>query len=340
MEVGVLGASGYAGSELVRLLLDHPAVTAVRCFSSSHAGEPVGRSLPGLAGFDGRFEPWQEAALEGLDVVFTSLPAGEAVPILSAARAAGVAAVDVGSDLRLAAVDYPTWYGYDHPEPTLLQDAVYGLPELWEEAVRRARLVANPGCYPTAVLLALAPLAREGLLPASVQVSATSGHSGAGRTPRAASHLPAAVENVQPYAFPGHRHVPEMERYLARLAGRPVQVSFLPQLVPASRGILAAAFIPAPPGWTQAGVTDAYRSFYQARPFVRVLDDELPQTAWVRGSNRCDVAARLDPRTGTIACLAALDNLVKGAAGQAIQNMNLMVGLEEAAGLPRFAPAA
>lgn len=340
MQVGVLGASGYAGSELVRLLLQHPAVTGVRCFSRASAGLPVAASLPGLAGYPGAFEAWEDGLLEELDVLFTALPAGEALPILKAAHAAGVRAIDVGSDLRLAAAEYPRWYGYDHPEPALLDEAVYGLPELWPEAVRAARLVANPGCYPTAVLLALAPLAREGLLPAQIQVTATSGHSGAGRTPRPASHLPAALENVQPYGFPGHRHVPEMERYLGRLAGRPVQVAFLPQLVPASRGILATIWVPAPAGWTQAQLTELYRAFYQGAPFIRVLEEGLPQTAWVRGTNRADLAAVLDPPTGQIVCTAAIDNLVKGAAGQAVQNMNLMLGLEEDLGLPRYAPAA
>lgn len=340
MEIGVLGASGYAGSELVRLLLDHPAVVRVRCFSHTVAGRPVSESLPGLAGFPGVFEPWHESLLSELDFLFTALPSGEAIPALQAAYDAGVPAVDVGSDLRLEASDYPRWYGYEHPAPRLLDAAAYGLPELWGEAVRAARLVANPGCYPTAVLLALAPLARAGVLPRAIQVAATSGHSGAGRTPRPASHLPGAVENVQPYGFPGHRHVPEMERYLGRLVGEPVRVAFLPQLVPASRGILAVVWIPAPPGWTPSDVTDAYRSFYDGAAFVRVVDEGLPQTAWVRGTNRCDVTARLDPRTGMVACMAALDNLVKGAAGQAIQNMNLMLGLEEGAGLPRFAPAA
>lgn len=340
MQIGVLGASGYAGSELVRLLLDHPAVTKVRCFSRSAAGQPVSASLPGLAGFPGRFEAWDDGLLDDLDGLFTALPAGEALPVLKAAHLAGVPAVDVGSDLRLAPAGYPRWYGYDHPEPALLEAAVYGLPELWAASVREARLVANPGCYPTAVLLALAPLARAGCLPSAIQVAATSGHSGAGKKPRPASHLPGAVENVQPYGFPGHRHVPEMERYLAQLVGAPVRIAFLPQLVPASRGILAITWVPAPEGWTQETVTDAYRAFYQGATFVRVLDEGLPQTAWVRGTNRCDLAARLDPHTGMIACVAAIDNLVKGAAGQAIQNMNLMLGLEEGVGLPRFAPAA
>lgn len=340
MEIGIVGASGYAGSELVRLLLDHPLKPSLRCFSSSQVGEPVERSLMGLAGFEGRFEAWRPELLEGMDFLFTSLPGGESIAMLEAAHEAGVPALDVGSDLRLPAEEYPLWYGYEHPAPELLDEAVYGLSDVWDEQIRKARLVANPGCYPTAILLALAPLAHEGLLAGPIHVVGTSGHSGAGRTPRPASHLPGALESFQPYGFPSHRHVPEVERYLGVLGSASVRVSFFPQRAPASRGILAVAFVPAPEGWTQETLTEAYQAFYQGRPFIRVLDGLMPQTAWVRGTNRCDVAARLDPRTGSIACMAAIDNLMKGAAGQAIQNMNLMLGLEETAGLPRFAPAA
>ncbi|MEW6045399.1 MAG: N-acetyl-gamma-glutamyl-phosphate reductase [Bacillota bacterium] len=349
-----MGGSGYAGLELLRLIVRHPGLKLAWILSRSHAGQPVGSVYPSLLGIvDRRFsaaeDPWELAG--EARVIFLATPSGTAAELAPALLQTGAAVVDISADFRLPdAALYEKVYGRPHPHPELLPLAAYGLPELFRESIARSRLVANPGCYPTAALLALAPLAAAGLLDVDrpVVVSATSGISGAGSQPGPMYHFPAATENVRPYNVPGHRHTPEIADYLARLLpsegrtpqgarvpeGARVRVVFVPHLVPASRGILATCVATVRREIATEELTARYRAFYEGAPFVRVLEPPLlPETKRVLGSNFCDVAVRWDPSAGAVVAMAAIDNLVKGASGQALQNVNLIMGWDEAEGL-------
>lgn len=342
IRVGVVGGSGYAGGELLRIFYQHPHVTVVYVASRSQAGTAVSESHPGLAGcFDLTYEPVDvEAMARRCDVAFLAVPHGASMELAAELLARGVRVVDLGADFRLAdAAAYRTWYKTEHTQPALLSEAVYGLPELNRERIAAARLVANPGCFPTAVLLGVLPLVDAGCVDTSaVFVSAVTGVSGAGATPAPPYHFPERTENVQAYGVPGHRHTAEMEQgiaaVLARRGGGSVSVSFVPHLAPMSRGILATVNMALTERLGTDDVLALMRDFYRGEPFVRVLGaDRMPQTKAVAGSNFCDVTARVDPRTGRVLVFSAIDNLVKGAAGQAVQNMNLMFGLDETAGL-------
>jgi N-acetyl-gamma-glutamyl-phosphate reductase len=268
------------------------------------------------------------------DVVFLALPHGaasEAAPLL---LEKGARVIDLGADFRLKdPAAYVRWYGAEHGAAELLELAVYGLPEQNRECVRSARFVANPGCYPTAAALALLPLLKEGLASGPVIVDAKSGVSGAGRNPSAATHFSEVNENVRPYKLGEHRHGPEMEQTFA-LAGAPVPVYFAPHLTPMTRGILATCYVPIGAELSEDDAFALYRDAYREEPFVRVLENgELPQTKATLGSNFCDVAVRVDRQRRLAVAVSAIDNLGKGAAGQAIQNMNLMFGFPETEGL-------
>ncbi len=340
IRVWIAGATGYAGAELVRLLLGHPQVTVVGLASERHGGLPVAAALPGLAGVaddlvlhEGVLPP---AGLRA-DAALLALPPGPAMTAVPGLLEAGVRVVDLGPDFRLGDPEtYFAWYGRQHQAPALLGRAVYGLPEWFGDALPGARLVANPGCYPTAAVLAAGPLVRAGLAaPDGIIVDAKSGLSGAGRSPAAELHFAEANENVRAYQVGGtHRHTPEIEQALEHLAGRRVRVTFTPHLVPMTRGILATLYASLNRPIDVAGLVEIYRAAYAGAPFVRVLDPgRLPATKAVLGSNFCDLGLAVDGRTGRAVVLAALDNLGKGAAGQAIQNLNLMFGLAETAGL-------
>jgi N-acetyl-gamma-glutamyl-phosphate reductase len=335
IRASVAGASGYAGGELVRWLAHHPRVEVVHLTAFREQGRPLGDVFPNLRGFADHMlngTGWRQMG-EDSDVVFLALPHGaaiEAVPTLleSAARV-----IDLGADFRLKdAATYARWYGSDHGAPGLLPEAVYGLPEANREKVRSARLVANPGCYPTAAALALLPLLASGHVRGPVIVDAKSGVSGAGRNPSAATHFSEVNENVKPYQLGEHRHGPEMEQTFAE-AGSPVSVYFAPHLAPMTRGILATCYAPLAETLDASDLLALYQAAYAREPFVRVLEHDLPQTKATLGSNFCDVAVRVDGQRGLAVVVSAIDNLVKGAAGQAIQNMNLMFGLPETEGL-------
>lgn len=345
--VAVLGASGYAGQELVGLLAGHPRARIVRLAARQHAGSRLHDlypGLPSLPGHDGRLEPLEPLpALDGVDCVFCALPHGASVPVVRAALAAGCRVVDLGADFRLQdPAAYPEWYGFSHPAPELLAEAVYGLPE-WLDLQGRggvlaaARLVAVPGCYPTAALLGLLPPLRAGLVePHGIVVDAKSGVSGAGRSPGDAYAFSELAENLRPYALGRHRHVPEMEQELTRAAGCSVRVAFTPHLVPMVRGILATVYAPLAPGTADADLERVYREAYAAAPFVRLLPSgRQPEPKWARGSNLAFIQWAADRRAGRLVVTVALDNLGKGAAGQAVQCFNRMFGLPEEAGLQR-----
>jgi N-acetyl-gamma-glutamyl-phosphate reductase len=334
---GIVGGSGYTGAELLRLLAAHPEIEVVHVTADSNAGAPVAALYPGLVSSysDLTFAPYQATDLDGLDVVFLALPHGHSQ--LHAPELAGRVAhlVDIGADFRLPARDYEQWYGEVHQAPDLLPAFAYGLPELFRDQVTTHPHVANPGCYPTAAILALAPLVAEGLVgPTGIIVDAASGVSGRGRGLSAASLYSEANENVAAYGLLTHRHTAEMELGLSVISpSGPVQVLFTPHLVPMTRGILATCYArPASSGLTTTALLDHYRDFYAGEPFVAVID-EPPSTKATLAGNAVHLTVRADPRTGTVLAIAAEDNLVKGAAGQAVQNANLLLGLDEASGL-------
>lgn len=343
IKVGIVGASGYTGNELLRLLGEHPDVQLEYLASRTLAGRSVATEQVAMAGWaDWYYEELDPVAMaERCDVVFTAVPHGAAMQLAPPIIGAGKSLIDLGTDFRFRNVRvYEEWYGLNHTQPELSRTAAYGLPELFRDSIKGAQVVGNPGCYPTSTLLALAPLAQEGAIHMTdIIVNSMSGVSGAGATPKAMYHFPDCTENVQAYGTAGHRHTPEIEEGLGVLAKSDhVRVSFTPHLVPMSRGIFTTVVCrPVDANWTSASLTEMYKAFYQGEPFVIVLgEDRLPQTKAVWGSNFCHLAVRFDGRMGRIVIQSVIDNLVKGAAGQAVQNMNLLFGLPEATGL--FAP--
>lgn len=324
LRAAILGASGYVGAELLRLLAGHPHLRAARLFGGSRAGEPVVAAHPQLAADypDASFESF-DGDLEGADIVLAALPHGESQKVAPAILAAGIPFVDLGADFRLGdAATFARWYGEAHQAPELLGSFVYGLPELHRDAIRRAKAVAAPGCYPTAAILALRPLL-DFIEPGSIIVDAASGVTGAGRAPKEATHFSTVSESFAAYGLLTHRHTAEMEMELGE------GVLFTPHLAPMNRGILATCYArPTEPCDPLAILRQAYAE----EPFVTV-HDEPPATKWVLGTNGARLTARYDDRTGRVLAIAAIDNLGKGAAGQMIQCANLMLGLDEAAGL-------
>ena len=330
--VSVVGVSGYTGGELARLLSAHPDVDVVGLGGRESVGKTLVEVHPGLRGSTlGDRRIVEPEALPGADVVLLALPHEESASTAPASLERGSRVVDLSGAFRLAADAYPTWYGFEHPAPAWLDKAVYGLPERWRTSIADASLVANPGCFPTAAVLALAPLVDAGLIAGTVAIDGKTGVSGAGRASADVLSIAHVAESIRPYRFPRHQHTPEIERAL----GDGIAVSFVPHLVPAVRGVVVTCFARATEGTTDANVRDALSTAYAIEPFVRTLGDgEMPDTRRVRGTNLVEVVATLDVRTSTVVALAALDNLVKGAAGQAIQNLNLLLGIDETTNLP------
>ena len=333
MKAGIAGASGYAGAELLRLLAAHPVFEVALATAHSHAGEPVAAHTPSLAAAYPRlvYDENDPGRFDGLDLVFCALPHGESQQMVPELVGRVGAVVDLSADFRLKDPSlYPHWYGGEHGAPELLAEAVYGLPELFRDGLAGATLVAAAGCYPTAAGLALAPLVRRGLVePTGIIVDAASGVSGAGRGLKDSLHFAAVDEDFTAYGLLTHRHTPEMEQVLGS------EVLFTPHLAPMVRGILATCYARPAAGrvLSSTSVMDALHEAYDGEPFVVVTDDP-PSTKSTAGSNAADVTARVDTRTGWVVTLCALDNLVKGASGQAIQCANAAVGLSETSGLP------
>lgn len=327
---GILGATGYAGAELARLLYRHPQVRLTSVASAEGVGQRLGDFYPHLYPFDLTIKD----ELDEVDIVLAALPHAVAAKLLLPHIDRGVPVIDLSADFRLKdAAEYERWYQTAHPRPQLLQEAVYGLPELHRKEIANSRLVANPGCYPTGAILALAPAVKAGLIENNVVVDSKSGTSGAGRSLMLTTMLSEAGEGISAYALAGHRHLPEIVQELSLVAGAPCRVTFVPHLLPMVRGILTTAYASlSRESTTEKDVREAYREFYKDEPFVRVVDSP-PQTKHTRGSNFCAIHPAVDARTGRLIVVSCLDNLVKGAAGQAIQNMNLMLGLPERAGL-------
>lgn len=342
VRVAVVGATGYTGAELLRLLLLHPNVEVTRVVGGTKAGQPIEQVLPSFAGvLRGDVEAFDaERVAASADVAFCALPHGASAGIVEALRDRGVRVFDLSADFRLKdRAVYETWYGA-HEAPRLFGSAAYGLVELNREALRTADLVAVPGCYPTASSLALAPLLHAGLVSAQgLVVDAKSGVSGAGRTPTASSHLPETAEGFRAYKIASHRHTPEIEQVLSDVAGAPIRLLFTPHLLPMSRGILATCYAELLDANTDAArCSDAARALFDGSPFVHVLaPGKSPDTLWVRASNRVHLSYTVDARTRRVIAIAAIDNLVKGAAGQAVQAFNVRHGFLETSGLATVA---
>jgi N-acetyl-gamma-glutamyl-phosphate reductase len=332
----VVGASGYSGAELLRLLAAHPEIEVVHVTAEANAGARVDRLYPSLGSAYGGLEyaPYASADVAGLDVVFLGLPHGESQRLVPELVDQVGHIIDLGADFRLSAPAYERWYHEAHTAPGLIDRFTFGLPELFRDDIAHLAHVAVPGCYPTAVVLALAPLLAGGLVERNgLIVDALSGVSGRGRGLSAPSLYSEANENASPYGLLTHRHTGEMEEALGRVAGAPVTVSFTPHLVPMTRGLLATCHArPATNGLTTAGLLERYHEYYADAAFVSVLDDP-PTTKATLGTNAAHVTVRFDDRTRSALALCALDNLGKGAAGQAVQCANLVLELPEATGL-------
>jgi N-acetyl-gamma-glutamyl-phosphate reductase len=338
LKVAIVGASGYTGVELLRILHCHPEA-AVTCVTSERsAGKRISDIYPGLRGrCDLLLENLEPVRVAGkADFIFTALPHKAAMEVVPTFLEMGKQVVDLSADYRLKdAKEYGKWYE-PHLNPALLKKAVYGLPELKRARVAEAELVANPGCYPTSVILGVAPLLKKKLIdPASIIADSKSGVTGAGRSAKVDTLYCEVNEGFKAYGVGGvHRHIPEIEQELSHLAGGKLTITFTPHLVPMDRGILSTVYaVPVQPV-TTAELLRLYNDFYKGEPFVRVLPEgSFPSTAFVRGSNFCDIGLIVDSRSGRIIVVSAIDNLVKGASGQAVQNMNIMCGFPETMGL-------
>jgi N-acetyl-gamma-glutamyl-phosphate reductase len=337
--VGIVGASGYTGAELLRLLVNHPAFDLVVATGDSQAGRPIADLYPSLALAYGErtFDAYDADNLDGLDVVFCGLPHGVSMSVVPEFKGRVGHVVDMGSDFRLHdAALYPQWYGAEHTCPELLDEAVYGLPELFRDKIAGAELIAATGCNAATAVLALAPLLAAGLVePQGLVADIITGVSGAGRPPKENTTFCTVDEDAVAYGLLTHRHTPEIEQALADRTGADPSVLFTPHLVPMSRGILATCYgrpTAAASGISSADAQATMREFYQDEPFL-VISDRSPSTKATLGSNAVHLTARVDPRTGLVVGLAALDNLMKGASGMAVQCANLAVGLPETSGL-------
>lgn len=333
MKVGIINVTGYTGVELARLLYQHPEVELASVTGRSAAGQKLGEVFPHLADIDLTIE----AELGKVELVFSAMPhkesAKEVIPLLSR----GIKVVDISADFRLKdASEYKRWYGFSHPSPQLLKEAVYGLPELHRAKLASAKLVANPGCYPTGAILGLAPALKAKLIEPNIIIDSKSGVSGAGRSLNTTSHFAEANEDTTAYALEGHRHLPEITQELKSLSPQPPSITFVPHLVPMTRGILTTCYAPLVNKMAEKELKKLYTDFYKDEPFVRVTSSP-PHTKHTWGSNLCLVYPAIDPRAGRLIVISCIDNLVKGAAGQAIQNMNIMLGLPEATGLEALA---
>ena len=341
LRIAIVGSSGYTGGELYRILLHHPSAQVTAVTSERSAGKPITDIFPHLTGLTDllceSLDP--EAIAKKADLAFLALPHVTAQDAAHRLHGLGVKVVDLSADYRLKdPALYETWYEHSHQYPDLLKTAVYGLPELHREKVRTASLIANPGCYPTSAILGLAPAVRDALVDlGTIVIDSKSGVSGAGRSPGLPYHFPEANEAFMAYKVGTHRHTPEIEQELSGIAGTPVTVSFTPHLVPMNRGILTTIYGKLAMQMDTKALHERYQAFYRTEPFVRVLPPgQFPNVRNVRGSNFCDIGVHADVRTGRAVIVTALDNLVKGASGQAVQNMNILMGYEETAGL-RFA---
>ena len=342
VKTGVIGATGYAGLELVRLLLGHPNAEVAAVSSISFEGQAISAVYPQLTGLFAQKLTDEQDVIAQSDVVFGSLPHGLSEGIARRCYDAGKLFIDLGADFRLKKEsDYEIWYGGKYADPELHRQAVYCIPELHRGLVKGAKLIANPGCYVTGICLGLAPVMKAGAAdPDTLVVECKSGATGAGRGLARNTHFAECNESFSPYKIASHRHTPEIEQVLGELSGRPVKVTFVPHLLPLNRGIVSMMYLKLNPGFSEESIRELYETFYSGEPFIRILPkDAAADLKYVTYSNLCHISLHMDVRTGRLIVVSAIDNMVKGAAGQAIQNMNLALGLRESAGLELVPPA-
>ena len=338
IKAGIIGATGYAGAEIVRLLMGHPEVEIKWLGSRSYIDQryaDIYRNMFQIVEDICKDDNLDKLA-EEVDVIFTATPQGFCASVINEEILSKVKVIDLSADFRIKDVaTYEKWYGIEHKSPEYIEEAVYGLCEINREDIKKARLVANPGCYTTCSILSLYPLVKEGLIdPSTIIIDAKSGTSGAGRGAKVDNLFCEVNENMKAYGVATHRHTPEIEEQLGYAAGQEIVLNFTPHLIPMNRGILVTAYASLKEKVSYETVKAAYDKYYEKEKFVRVLEkDVCPQTKWVEGSNYVDVNFKIDERTGRVIVMGALDNLVKGAAGQAVQNMNLVFGLDESTGL-------
>lgn len=343
ISVGIVGTTGYAGEQLLWILHNHPDVKIQFISSHNYADMSISEIYGNYSGFiDCKCVDMNRAMdnLNKVDVVFVALPHGKAFELCKKALSLGVKIIDLGADFRFDSAEvYEAWYGVKHESPELLSNSVYGIPELNRRKIKKCSLLANPGCYPTSSILGLAPLLSNKLIDVnSIIIDSKSGVSGAGRNANITSLFCECNESIKAYGAPGHRHIPEIEQELSKLAGESITVSFTPHLVPMNRGILSTCYSTLNKALTTEELTSVYQDYYKDEYFIKIVDN-LPETRWVKGSNLCHIGVRADKRTNRVIVLSAIDNLIKGAAGQAVQNMNTMFGLEETTGLTFLAMA-
>lgn len=341
IKVGIIGSTGYAGGELARLLLQRDDVAITWYGSKSYVDQKYASIYQNMFQIvdDTCMDDNMEELANQVDVIFTATPQGLCASLVNEEILSKVKIIDLSADFRIKDVEvYEAWYKIKHPTPQYIEEAVYGLPEINREAIQSARLIANPGCYPTCSTLSIYPLVKEGLIdPSTIIIDAKSGVSGAGRGAKVDNLYCEVNESCKAYGVASHRHTPEIEEQLSYAAGAPVTLSFTPHLIPMNRGILITAYAALTRDVTYEEVKAVYDRYYAGEQFVRVLErDVTPQTRWVEGSNFVDVNFKIDPRTRRVIMMGAMDNVVKGAAGQAIQNMNLMFGLPENTGLKQI----
>jgi N-acetyl-gamma-glutamyl-phosphate reductase len=342
ISVSVIGASGYAGAELVRILLSHPSVTLAALSSVSYTGQSIAELYPAYRDICEQILVSEKEAVEKGDVVFASLPHGLSQELALECDKQGKLFIDLGADFRLDDGEtYTQWYGKEYIYPQLHEKSVYGLSEIYREDVKKARIIGNPGCYPTSVALGLYPAIKNGLVKADdFIVDSKSGVTGAGKTLTQKTHFPECNEAFSPYNIGKHRHTPEIEQTLSRFASHPVKVTFVPHLLPVNRGIISTVYAEKNSGYTLEDIYAIYRKTYENEHFIRVLPlGEVANLRNVRMSNYCDISVHEDPHTSKLIIVSAIDNMVKGAAGQAVQNMNIALGIDEKTGIDFVPPA-
>ncbi|MCI8360256.1 MAG: N-acetyl-gamma-glutamyl-phosphate reductase [Clostridiales bacterium] len=342
IKAGIIGATGYAGAELVRILLGHPEAEVTALGSQSFEGQPVSEVYPAYYKLCDLVCESSQAVVDKSDVVFAALPHGLSEPLAADCIGRGKAFIDLGADFRLEnEEDYRRWYGKEYAHPALHEQAVYGLPELFREQIKGKKLIANPGCYPTSAALGLYPALKRGLVESDgIIIDSKSGTTGAGRGLSQTTHFPDCNEAFSPYKIAAHRHTPEIEQTLMKAAGKRLRVTFTPHLLPVNRGIVSTMYARLKLGVNEEKVREAYETFYYESPFVRILPaGKTANLKNVRYTNLCDISLHVDPRTGNLIVVSTIDNMVKGAAGQAVQNMNIIFGLDEQTGLAMVPPA-
>jgi N-acetyl-gamma-glutamyl-phosphate reductase len=338
IKVAIVGGGGYTGGEIIRILQNHKKVKVVSVFEiEDYKDKEISKIFPNLRYItDLRFEIFEIDKIKNADLFFLCLPHTVSSSYAEKILKNNKKIIDLSADFRFSNINtYENWYKVKHPAPELSKIAVYGLPEIYKEKIKSAKLVANPGCYPTSVILGIAPILDKIKLK-NIIVDSKSGVSGAGRKPAPSLHFPECQENVKPYSVGKHRHIPEIEEQLSILAKKEVKIVFTPHLLPTIRGILSTIYLKLEKKIDYKELLEIYKNFYRDSYFVRILEDEVPQTKTVLGSNFCDIGIVMDERNDVLIVISAIDNLIKGASGQAVQNMNIMFGFKENEGLENF----